>query len=69
MLQIRVWLFVLQYGQNICSPPVHVPDRPQKQWFQYYARHFNTIEINSSFYRQPSPKSFLTWYNDSPDDF
>lgn len=42
---------------------------PQKQWFQYYARHFNTIEINSSFYRQPSPKSFLTWYNDSPDDF
>lgn len=42
---------------------------PQKQWFQYYARHFNTIEINSSFYRQPSPKSFSTWYNDSPDDF
>src|SRR5687768_11784496 len=45
------------------------PGLPQKQWFKYYCQHFNTIEINSSFYRQPSPKSFLTLYNDSPDDF
>jgi uncharacterized protein YecE (DUF72 family) len=45
------------------------PGLPQKQWFKYYCQHFNTIEINSSFYRQPSPKSFSTWYNDSPDDF
>ncbi|HMI00917.1 MAG TPA: DUF72 domain-containing protein [Pedobacter sp.] len=45
------------------------PGLPQKQWFKYYCQHFNTIEINSSFYRQPSPKSFQTWYNDSPDDF
>jgi uncharacterized protein YecE (DUF72 family) len=42
---------------------------PQKKWFEYYCQHFNTIEINSSFYRQPSPKSFSTWYDTSPDDF
>jgi len=42
---------------------------PQKKWFDYYCQHFNTIEINSSFYRQPSPKSFSTWYDTSPDDF
>ena len=42
---------------------------PQKSWFEYYCQHFNTIEINSSFYKQPSAKSFDTWYNTSPSDF
>lgn len=42
---------------------------PQKEWFAYYCRHFNTIEINSSFYRQPSAKSFAAWYDTSPDNF
>ncbi|MGY0038129.1 DUF72 domain-containing protein [Pedobacter sp. NJ-S-72] len=23
---------------------------PQKEWFSYYCQHFNTIEINSSFF-------------------
>lgn len=42
---------------------------PQKQWFDYYCQHFNTIEINSSFYKQPSAKSFTQWYETSPADF
>lgn len=42
---------------------------PQKQWFDYYCQHFNTIEINSSFYKQPTPKSFANWYQSSPPDF
>lgn len=42
---------------------------PQKEWFKYYCEHYNTIEINSSFYRQPSLKSFKTWHDSSPDDF
>ncbi len=42
---------------------------PQKNWFAYYCQHFNTIEINSSFYRQPSAKSFAAWYDTSPADF
>ena len=36
------------------------PGLHQKEWFSYYCRHFNTIEINSSFYKQPSLKSFNT---------
>lgn len=42
---------------------------PQKKWFEYYCEYFNTIEINSSFYRQPSAKSFATWYDTSPANF
>jgi len=49
--------------------PFYPLSLPQKQWFSYYCQHFNTIEINSSFYGLPAPKSFSTWYNDSPEDF
>ncbi|MBL7706683.1 MAG: DUF72 domain-containing protein [Taibaiella sp.] len=42
---------------------------PQKDWFKFYCRHFNTIEINSSFYRKPSLSSLQKWYAESPPDF
>jgi uncharacterized protein YecE (DUF72 family) len=41
----------------------------QKNWFEYYAQHFNTIEINSTFYKMPGPKTFSNWMEKSPDDF
>ncbi|QIL40982.1 DUF72 domain-containing protein [Pedobacter sp. HDW13] len=41
----------------------------QKDWFKYYCEHFNTIEINSTFYKMPTQKSFDKWYHESPDDF
>ncbi len=40
-----------------------------KEWFKFYCKHFNTIEINSSFYRIPTLASLQKWYQDSPEDF
>jgi uncharacterized protein YecE (DUF72 family) len=42
---------------------------PQKDWFKFYCEHFNTIEINSTFYKMPRQSSFEKWYADSPADF
>lgn len=42
---------------------------PSTKWLPYYAQHFNTIEINSSFYKFPTEKSLSRWYKDTPDDF
>ncbi|RDC56569.1 DUF72 domain-containing protein [Pedobacter chinensis] len=41
----------------------------QKDWFKYYTTHFNTIEINSTFYKMPTQKSFDKWYDESPAEF
>lgn len=41
----------------------------QKDWFKFYTEHFNTIEINASFYKTPTEKSLEKWYQDSPKDF
>ena len=35
----------------------------------YYAEHFNTVEVNSSFYRTPSPATTLNWARRTPANF
>lgn len=35
----------------------------QKKWFEFYAQHFDTIEINNTFYRFPEQKLFDNWYD------
>ena len=37
--------------------------------FQFYARHFNTVEINNSFYHLPAASTFDTWRESSPRNF
>ena len=35
----------------------------------YYAKQFNTVEINSTFYRQPLDQTYEKWFNSVPIDF
>jgi uncharacterized protein YecE (DUF72 family) len=42
---------------------------PVKHWFAYYAKHFDTVEINASFYRLPKPSSFEAWRKQAPPGF
>lgn len=45
------------------------PGLPQKEWLSFYAKHINTVEINSSFYRLPSITSLIRWKKTTPDTF
>jgi uncharacterized protein YecE (DUF72 family) len=42
---------------------------PQKQWLAYYCERFPTVEINNSFYMQPSEKSWDGWRETAPEGF
>ncbi len=39
------------------------------EMFQFYARHFDTVEINNSFYRLPTAATFDNWRESSPPNF
>jgi uncharacterized protein YecE (DUF72 family) len=41
----------------------------KSKWLEYYSEHFNTVEINNTFYRFPNEKTVKGWYNKTPDDF
>lgn len=45
------------------------PGLPQRDWFRYYAQHFDTVEINATFYRLPPPASFDRWRAEAPPGF
>lgn len=44
-------------------------DVRQKDFTGYYTRFFQTVEINNSFYKLPTPETFANWRNAVPDDF
>jgi uncharacterized protein YecE (DUF72 family) len=39
------------------------------EMFQFYARHFDTVEINNSFYQLPTATTFDNWRESSPRNF
>lgn len=42
---------------------------PLKQQLRYYASQFQTTELNSVFYRTPTPRAVTTWREQSGNDF
>lgn len=44
-------------------------DIPQKKWFEYYSSHFNSLELNMTFYRFPKLDFLQSWYERAPKDF
>lgn len=42
---------------------------PTKERLDFYSRHFDTVEINASFYRLPSEAVFRSWRQTVPPDF
>jgi len=49
---------------------VFYPERcPARLWLEYYARHFDTVEVNATFYRLPTVNAVQGWVDQTPDDF
>jgi len=44
-------------------------DCRKKKWFDFYCQHFDTLELNVTFYRFPQLSFLQTWYQKSPPEF
>jgi uncharacterized protein YecE (DUF72 family) len=45
------------------------PALTKKDWFLHYAKNFDTVEINNTFYRLPAPATFDAWREQAPRGF
>jgi uncharacterized protein YecE (DUF72 family) len=45
------------------------PRLPQREWLRYYAEHFDTVEVNATFYRLPRREVVANWVKGSPPGF
>lgn len=44
-------------------------DLPAASMFNWYARHFDTVEINNTFYRLPNEEAVMHWRDSAPPEF
>jgi uncharacterized protein YecE (DUF72 family) len=42
---------------------------PARRWLEHYATLFDTVEVNSTFYRLARPEAVAGWVRDTPADF
>jgi uncharacterized protein YecE (DUF72 family) len=55
-----------QHWRNgVFYPPRFAPRR----WLGFYAEHFDTVEINMTFYRLPRETAVARWVEETPPDF
>jgi len=62
--------FDYAWWHGVNSTPSFYPENvPKKDYLQYYSKHFNMVEINSSFYRCPTANACKKWFSTTPDHF
>ena len=49
--------------------PIYPPGCPQRKWLAEYARRFDTVEVNSTFYRLARPEAVGRWLEQTPPGF
>jgi uncharacterized protein YecE (DUF72 family) len=42
---------------------------PPSRWLEHYSREFDTVEVNSTFYRLAKPNAVANWLKQTPEDF
>lgn len=45
------------------------PRLSPREWLAFYAQHFDTVEVNNTFYRLPTVKAVQGWVDQSPPGF
>ena len=49
--------------------PFYPPTMPDAAMLDFYTRHFDTVELNNSFYRLPTVDAFKCWRDATPESF
>jgi uncharacterized protein YecE (DUF72 family) len=48
---------------------VYPNDAPTRTWLGLYAQHFDTVELNTTFYRLPTARAVQSWRDQAPEGF
>lgn len=65
----RYWVGTSGWNYNHWKRRFYPQDLPSSRWLSFYTAHFPTVELNYSFYREPSEGSWDTWRETAPEGF
>jgi uncharacterized protein YecE (DUF72 family) len=66
---VKVLIGTSGWMYNHWKGPFYPEKLPNNKMLKFYAQRFDTVEINSTFYRIPSPTTVQTWLNGTPEHF
>lgn len=62
-------LGTIGWSYNFWKGAFYLKKTPSKNYLSYYASQFDTVEVDSTFYRIPAEQAILNWKNQTPDGF
>jgi len=57
------------FYNNDWKGSLYPEDAKSKDFLTLYSQTYNSVEINSTFYRKPTAKTLIKWFDETPDDF
>jgi uncharacterized protein YecE (DUF72 family) len=65
----KIRIGTCSWADEALSKYFYPPGTPSGDRLPYYAQHFDTVEVNSTFYRLPVPEMVERWAERTPEDF
>jgi uncharacterized protein YecE (DUF72 family) len=65
----RLFLGTSGYSYKHWKGIFYPSNLPQSRWLEFYCQHFDTVELNVTFYRLPNQQTFEGWYQRTPPHF
>jgi len=62
-------LGTIGWSYNFWKGSFYPSKTASKDFLAYYATQFNTVEVDSTFYRNPTAQAVTNWKNQTPDSF
>ncbi len=66
---MRLHVGTMGWSYGFWKGSFYPEDMASKEFLAYYAKHFSTVEVDSTFYRIPRRQSVLDWKEQTPEGF
>ncbi len=65
----KYWIGTSGWNYETFIGSVYTKDTPKRRYLETYAQFFNTVELNASFYRTFTEKTWQGWHDRTPENF
>src|SRR5689334_23224503 len=65
----KFYIGCAKWGRKDWLGKIYPPKTPESEFLNHYARHFNSIELNATFYRMPRAAMTAGWKSKVGNDF
>ncbi len=65
----KIYIGCSGFYNNDWKGSLYPEDAKSKEFLILYSQQFNSVEINSTFYRKPTAKTLIKWFDETPVDF